>query len=474
MPNGTIEENGCGRLSSFTAPVLNEIRKMGFTHVWYTGLIEHATQTAYPLHDLPADPPEIVKGKAGSPYAIRDYYCIDPDLADDVANRSEEFKALVERTHEAGLRLVMDFVPNHVSPANRNFEAQNYYYHPSGGGKRVSDADWTDTVKLNYEARDTWDKMRDILLFWASKGVDGFRCDMVEMVAVEFWEWVVPRIKALFPHVIFIGEVYNPDRYRDYFRRGRFDYLYDKVGLYEVLRGIIGQRIGASAITSCWQTVHDIQAGMLNFLENHDEQRIASDFFAGNPVAARPALVVSALMNVNPFMVYFGQELGERGMDEEGFSGRDGRTSIFDYWSLPAFRNKPSSEQQALRQYYRQVLCLGNTSKAIGKGLFYDLMYANQQGGDFDLSKHYAFLRYKDDELVLIIANFDDHPASVRVWVPVHAFDCFGITGKRVTKGLHLLPTNQACSSDLKPDSFYPASIPAYDAAIIKFTVRTY
>ncbi|MDR2805497.1 MAG: alpha-amylase [Dysgonamonadaceae bacterium] len=472
IPNGDIEENGCGKLSAFTLPVLKKIRKMGFTHIWYTGLIDHATQTDYSADGLPKNLPEIVKGKAGSPYAIRDYYAIAPDLADNgVPDRMTALETLVRRTHAAGLKMIIDFVPNHVSPANRNFEAQNYYY--DARHRRISDYDWTDTVKLNYENHDTWQKMRDILLYWAAQNIDGFRCDMVEMTPVAFWEWVIPQIKARHPEAIFIAEVYNPQQYRDYIYRGGFDYLYDKVGLYETLRNIVTGCESAKAITGRWQAVNDIQPRMLNFLENHDEQRIASDFFAGNPVAARPALVVSAMMNTNPFLVYSGQELGERGMDEEGFSGRDGRTTIFDYWSLPVFRTAPSAEQRALRQYYATLLRLCNESPALREGLFYDLMYVNLQNEHFNASRQYAFLRYWEDELLLIVANFDAQPADVRVWIPVHAFEYFGIVDAAIASAENLL-NRRKCSMDMKGNTLYPLSIPAYDAAIVRFNIRGY
>jgi glycosidase len=470
VPNGALEENGCGKLSAFTALVLKEIRKMGFTHIWYTGLLEHATQTDYSAYGISGDDPSLVKGKAGSPYAIKDYYAIDPDLTDDVTHRSAEFESLTHRTHQAGLGMIMDFIPNHVAPSNHNFEPQNFCYYPDSD-RRVYDYEWTDTVKLNYTNHDTWLKMRDILLFWASKKVDGFRCDMAEMVPVEFWEWVIPQIKNRYPDVIFIAEVYNPLQYRDFIYRGKFDYLYDKAGLYEALRNVVTGSLPAEAITGCWQAVNDIQPNLLNFLENHDEQRIASDFFAGNPVLARPALAVAAMMNINPFMVYFGQESGERGMDEEGFSGRDGRTTIFDYWSLPAFRNEPSDEQKALRKYYTKILRLCNESKAVREGLFYDLMYVNLQKEYFNSSKQYAFMRYAEDELVLAVANFDDKPVDVRVWIPAHAFDCFGIQDKQIESVKNLL-THRKCSADLKCNSLYPLSIPANDAAIIRFGLQ--
>ena len=389
---GTLAQNGCGKMNDFTDRALKEIRQLGATHIWYTGIIAHATQTDYTAYGIPKNHPAVVKGKAGSPYAIRDYYDVDPDLATDVAHRMKEFEDLVKRSHRNKLEVIIDFVPNHVAREYHSIAApegvedlgasddksvafrpeNNFYYIPGtqlAGGVDLWDAeqgayvenparatgnnrfdaypnvnDWYETVKLNYGVDyvgntgchfspipDTWKKMRDILLFWASKGIDGFRCDMAEMVPCEFWGWAIPQVKEKFPELIFIAEVYNPAEYRNYIFNGKFDYLYDKVGLYDTLRGVVCGYTSATAITGCWQAVNDIQGHMLNFLENHDEQRIASDFFAGDARKALPALVVSACMNTNPMMVYFGQELGERGMDCEGFSGQDGRTTIFDY-----------------------------------------------------------------------------------------------------------------------------------------------
>ena len=113
--NGTLSENGCGKMNDFDARRLKRIKDMGFTHIWYTGLIEHATKTDYSAFGIARDNAEVVKGNAGSPYAIKDYYDIDPDLAVNVPERMKEFEQLVERTHRSGLKMIMDFVPNHVA-----------------------------------------------------------------------------------------------------------------------------------------------------------------------------------------------------------------------------------------------------------------------------------------------------------------------------------------------------------------------
>ena len=491
--NGSIDENGCGKMDNFTEQALAEIKKLGTTHIWYTGVIAHATQTDYTRYGLSKDHPAVVKGKAGSPYAIKDYYDIDPDLAVNVDKRMEEFEALVARTHEAGMKMIIDFVPNHVARQYKSLAKpegvkdlgadddttvsfspnNNFYYipgeelkgdidlyNPEAGrytekpakatGNNKFDAwpnrtDWYETIKLNYgvdyynntgchfsPVPNTWTKMLDILLFWASKGIDGFRCDMAEMVPCEFWGWAIPKVKENHPDIIFIAEVYNPQEYRNYIFNGHFDYLYDKVGLYDTLRAVISNGASATAITGCWQSVNDIQSHMLNFLENHDEQRIASEYFAGNAHKAFPGMIVSACMNTNPVMIYFGQELGESGMDTEGFSGRDGRTTIFDYWSIDSIRRWTNhgrfnthllnTKEKGIRNFYKTLLTICNEEKCISHGAFFDLMYVNMNGWQMDEHKQYAFLRKYEDEVLLIAVNFGDMNMRVAINIPEHAF----------------------------------------------------
>ena len=538
---GDIRSNGCGKMADFTAKALGEIRHLGATHVWYTGLIEHATQTDYRRYNIRPDHPAVVKGKAGSPYAIKDYYDIDPDLAKDVPGRMKEFENLVNRTHRNGLGVIIDFVPNHVAREydsdacptgvsslgeydhkDRAFDPDNNFYYipdtPLQGqfdmqagapepyreypakatGNDRFDAcpgvnDWYETVKLNYGVDyvgghtchfspipDTWHKMLDILLFWASKGIDGFRCDMAEMVPVEFWEWAIPQVKSSYPGLLFIAEVYNPGLYRDYLYRGHFDYLYDKVGLYDTLRAIVCGQESATAITYRWQELDSIKEHMLNFLENHDEQRIASDYFAGNPWKAIPALVVSACMGSNPLMVYFGQELGERGMDAEGFSGQDGRTTIFDYWSVDTVRRwrdggkfdgrLMTDDEKRLQALYRRILTLCNTEASIRRGSFFDLMYANRGGWRFNEHRQYAFLRKWGKEVLLGVVNFDPQRVDIAVNVPDHAFECLQMPQLEQCRATDLL-TDEPFILGFVPYRATEVSVEGYSARLLKIVL---
>lgn len=471
---GTLEENGCGKMNDFTSEALGSIKCLGVTHVWYTGIIQQATKTDWSKYGVPTQNPDVVKGEAGSPYSISDYYSVSCDLAEDPAKRMEEFDSLVARTHDCGMKVIIDFIPNHVA---RQYETivgdkteqlginddttvefspnNNFFYMPgqsldlsaiianstyseepakASGNDVFSNKprvdDWYETIKLNYgvDYRDgsehfdpipsTWIKMSDILLYWAGKGVDGFRCDMSEMVPVEFWHYAIARVKETYPEILFVAEIYNPKSYVSYVDDGGFDYLYDKVELYDSLRAVVEGRRPASIISSVFElpTYNSlVKDHMLNFLENHDEQRIASKFFGGSPEAGRPALAVSALCNNNPFMIFYGQDLGEPSMDAEGFQGADGRTTIFDYWGLERMAALKHANYdiaglpdslQSIRGYYEKVMNLATTSHAVKYGTFVDLMPYNKDNETFDQNTMYAFARVSELETVIVVANF--------------------------------------------------------------------
>ncbi|GHT17424.1 alpha-amylase [Bacteroidia bacterium] len=498
--NGTIEENGCGKFNSFSDKALNEIRDFGATHIYFTGILEHATRTDYSRFDIRKDHNALVKGNAGAPFAVKDYYDVNPDLAENVPDRMAEFQALVERTHHAGLKVIIDFVPNHVareyfsdakpsdvkdlgatdnsawffSPLNNfyyipneafqpDFDIDNYCEFPAkvtGNDQFTAHPtrnDWYETVKLNYgvnyvEGRqeqfdpipDTWLKMRDILLFWATKGVDGFRCDMAEMVPVTFWNFAITCVKERYPKMLFIAEAYNPAEYRNLICNGKFDYLYDKVGLYDTLRNIMSRSHPARNITQAWQSLGGIEDNMLNFLENHDEQRIGSGFFCGSGIYAHPGMIAAATLTRAPYMLYFGQETGELGMNSEGFSGVDGRTSIFDYCGVSSLQNWTNggkfdgahltNEQRDLRNFYKKLNKIALTEKAISEGQMYDLEYANFNNPKFNTNEQFAYIRKFRNEMILVVLNFHDTAFDTEICIPSEAFMYFEIPeGNRYT-----------------------------------------
>jgi len=506
-PFGTIEENGVGKFSDFTPKALAGIKELGVEYIYFTGVIRHAIMDDFTAWGIPRDNPWVIKGRAGSPFAITDYYDVNPVLADNVANRIEEFRALIRRTNVAGMKVMIDFVPNHVARAYQSvktppgvrplgagdntsvaFDRNNNFYYLPGTRLRIPENhlptgehrsdfnsfpmfeeepakvtgndifsahpslnDWFETVKINYGLEfpsrrrhfepipATWKQMRDILLYWVGLGVQGFRVDMVEMVPVEFWSWVIPLVKAADPEVIFVAELYSPSLYRRFINPGGFDFIYNKVGLYDTLRPITRGVGNATRISRDWRDLSDIHSRMLNMLENHDEQRSASRFFAGNPQRVKPAMVVTSTLSSGPILLYFGQEVGEQAEGREGFSGDDGRTSIFDYWGVPAHQKWMnggafdggglSQEQKELRQFYVDLLNFSINSPAINSGRLYDLTWANQdRSAGYQVRNHFSYLRIHKDEVLLFFVNFNyNEAAQVKLKIPEAAWRAIGI-----------------------------------------------
>lgn len=538
--HGSIETNGCGKLNSFTHEALKAIKKQGYTHIWFIGLPEHATKTNYSKYGITPDFSGIVKGRAGSPYAIKDYYDIDPDLAEDVPDRMEEFDDLVERIHKLRLKIIIDFVPNHVARQYRSdvkppyihdlgendnnnlaFDPQNNFYYLPGqpltlmfgseeehynysefpakvsGNDRftaqVFESDWYETVKLNYGVDymnngtqhfdpipDTWHRMLEILCFWGSKHIDGFRCDMAEMVPAAFWAWAIPQIKESYGNIIFLAEIYNPHAYNTYINAG-FDYLYDKVGMYDTMCNILRGNTPPIQFYTAYQAHVHLQKHMLYFMENHDEQRLASDFIVGDGLKARPAVGMSVLCGSNPFMVYFGQTLGERGMDAEGFSGMDGRTSIFDYWSLDKMQRwindgaynteKLTEEEKTLQKFYCTLFTRICKERTVTEGEFFDLCYANTFHSGFNTQKHHAFFRHILGEYLLVVSNFSSTTDLVRINMPQELFEKMKLTPNVAMKQTDLF-TGQSNICTLTPLAPYELTMEPHSVQAIKFVLQ--
>lgn len=520
-PWGTIADNGVGKFSDFTDTALSQINQLGVTHIWYTGVLHHALVNDYTEIGVSHDDPDVVKGRAGSPYAIKDYYTVSPDLADDPAQRLSEFEALIERTHRHGMRVIIDIVPNHVArhyqsvakPAGvEDFGAgddqtltyaknNNFYYipdqafkvpksingyqplgganHPladghfteypakwTGNGSRQAQPDandWYETVKVNFGVRpdggydfsrlpknysqfsyqqhaqfwqgkkvpDTWIKFRQVVEYWLAKGVDGFRYDMAEMVPVEFWSYLNSRIKLINPDAFLLAEVYDPNLYRDYLHLGKMDYLYDKVGFYDTLKAVIQGTADTSALLPIITDSLDIDPHMLHFMENHDEQRISSVAFAGSPERGKPGMVVSTLIRRSPTMVYFGQEVGEAAVEDLGF-GDPTRTSIFDYGGVPAHQRwmndgafdggQLTSQEKQLREFYQRLLTFSATQPAL-TGNYQPIHAENLSLGGGYTERQLAFVRWRDQQRVLVVSNFADHAVTFSLQIPANIID---------------------------------------------------
>ena len=548
-PWGTIEENGVGKFNDFTDKALQEIKALGVTHIWYTGILHHDVIRNYTEYGISNDDPDIVKGRAGSPYAVKDYYNVNPDLAKNPAKRLEEFKALIERSHNAGLKVLIDIVPNHVA---RNYQSltkpdgvedfgatddktvdyhvnNNFYYVPNeafqvpvwengyeplggeknslsdrkfdefpakwtGNGSRLTQPkmnDWYETVKVNYGVKpdgtkdfdalpdgyenegykkhfefwsdktvpSSWIKFRDIALYWTEMGVDGFRYDMSEMVPVEFWSYMNSSIKMKNESAFLLGEIYTPAIYRDYIKKGKIDYLYDKVALYDTIKHVMQGHGLTDNLPQIQKDLEDIEHNMIHFLENHDEQRIASPGFAGSAEKGKPAMVVSSTISSSPTLVYFGQEVGEPGNENAGF-GRPTRTSIFDYIGVPHHQrwmnNKQfdggqlSKKEIELRNFYKRLLNFTINSEAL-MGAYEEVHTYNRKNSNNYNHRVFSFVRWSDNEKLIIISNFDsDKSYEFDLKLPEDVISAWNLKdGKyQVTDQLYLKLT-----SDLKVEN---------------------
>ncbi|MBS2098513.1 alpha-amylase family protein [Carboxylicivirga linearis] len=537
IKRGNIQENGSGKLNGFDDRILQHFKDMGITHMWYTGVIEHATATDYTEYNIVNDNSQVVKGEAGSPYAIKDYYDIDPDLAENVDKRMLEFEALVERTHSAGMKVLIDFIPNHLArnyhsdnkpegvkdfgendDVSKSFHPNNNFYYLKGQSFNAplhsddpwqeepakatgndcfsptpSVNDWYETVKLNYGVDveggnhnyfdpipDIWLKMKEVLLYWCSKGVDGFRCDMAEMVPVEFWHWCIKMVKEQYPKTVFVAEVYQPSLYNSFLMEGGFDCLYDKVGFYDSVIGVIKHNQSLKSIIESWQAIDQFSDNMLFFLENHDEQRLASDFIIGEGKKAWPAWVITAAYATNPIMIYSGQELGEKGMEEEGFSGINGRTTIFDYWSVDSLRRYYLSikgndglkeEEQWLLERYKRLNNLLNSHMPLKEGGVYDLMWCNNSPGGLTDQRVYAWLRFYKHQWMLLVANLSDKTQNCRIIIPEHAFKMEGADHLQYFKGREILEESRSIQfpKEVAITNGVGVKVEAYQALIYLF-----
>ncbi|MBK9654826.1 MAG: alpha-amylase [Rhodanobacteraceae bacterium] len=562
-PWGSVAENGVGKFADFNDAALASIRAFGTTHLWFTGVPRHASIGDYSPYGIPADDPDVVKGRAGSPYAITDYYDVDPDLATDPARRIDEFKALVQRTHAHGLKVVIDIVPNHVARGYRSIAKpagavdfganddttveyardNDFYYipgqpfrvpewpvdyrplggekHPladgkfaenpakwTGNGSRAAQPkfdDWYETVKINFGVRPdgsydfdrlpadyayrdiaehaafwsarevpaSWKKFKDIASYWLAMGVDGFRYDMAEMVPVEFWSYLNSSIKTINPDAFLIAEVYNPAEYRNYIRLGRMDALYDKVDFYDELKRVMQGKSGTAKLAEIQQRYTDIDSHLLRFLENHDEQRIASPDFAGEAAIGKPAMLVSATIGQGPALWYFAQELGEPGNGDAGF-GKATRSSIFDYWGVPTQQRwmndgrfdggASTPEERELRAFNASLASFVSSAPAL-RGAYADLHQHNLTTPGYNEQLH-AFARWNPQQRLIVVANFSrSASASFDLSIPLDISANWHLDagqhtlvdrlGSGVTVPLNVMPDGAMAPLTLPPRAAY-------------------
>lgn len=527
QPNGSIETNGCGKFSDINEAALAGLKELGVTHIWLTGVFRQATLTDYSNIGMPADDPDIVKGVAGSFYAVRDYYDVSPDYADAPPNRMREFEDLVERIHVAQMEVLIDLVSNHVSRAYSSihnpdsslgskddttqfFSPGNEFFYlvdppgqaleltkpdtwnpagvvfdgrfgpedgspgrpPKATGNNVtsphpSATDWYETIKLNYGFNFVtstgsydphprlWSSMDAILAFWQGKGVDGFRCDFAHYVPTEAWTHLIARTRQR-RAAYFVAEAYpwmgsgDPVQQQQELIEAGFDAVYHYQS-YNALKDVYRFGHLDEYDHEMVSQPESIRNHFVHYLENHDERRIASRIVTsgstgecgfGSADASYQLAPLQFLYSSGAVLLFNGQEVGESGEGAEGFGGDDGRTTIYDYWTMPAVAQWVNghrcdgaglqASQLALRNFYAALCDLCQDTAVAGDG-FWGLRYFNNELRFPDCpAMLYSFARFQSGSgrVLLIAANFQmGTAANGRVRLPSELTVAAGLTG---------------------------------------------
>ena len=331
---------------------------------------------------------------------------------------------------------------------------------------RLTDNVWYETIKLNYgynfrERRGhydpvprTWTMMDAVLAFWQGKGVDGFRCDFAHYVPPEAWAHLLSRARARNPAAFFLAEAYpyagslDPVHGDGQLLEAGFDAVYHWKA-YNALKGIY-QGYGMDAYEREMAALDDAERPRyLEYLENHDERRIASPILSGvgagdsgfgSSAAGYQLAPLQLLYSQGPVLLFNGQEVGEPGAGATGFKGENGRTTIFDYWRMPVFARwvnghaydggQLDTGERALRRFYADLLQLCQHPSVGGSG-YWGLRYCNRAGnapGASDWLYPYARFVPGSGQLLVVIANFRPGAAEqAMVRVPRELSEACGI-----------------------------------------------
>jgi len=331
------------------------------------------------------------------------------------------------------------------------------YGHDFRKGANTSELEDLDSVP------DTWLKLDQVIEYWQSMGVDGFRCDMAHMVPISFWKWLVARGRDRDEHVYFTGEAYDSDPTKltegnvlHQLLDSGFDSVYDSRS-YDLVKGIYEEGKWANDLDELlWD--HKRLHKMLRYIENHDEVRVASPGNWGDWGASVGKAATAVIMGTgrSGMLLYSGQEVAENAAEAEGFSKADGRSSIFDYWSgeqLCKWTNQLKFDggrldqyQQDLRAWYAWWYNLMHEPE-FRCGEVFGLNNYNKENTKFGrlegetVSGHwiYAYLRYTEELISLVVVNL--HPEieweNLTVWLPDQFVKYFKEGENLTIKSLH-------------------------------------
>src|SRR5438874_1699139 len=345
---------------------LDRLKELGVTILWLM-----------PIHPIGQ---EKKKGTIGSPYAVRDYYGINPDYG-----TKEDLKKLIAESHRRGMKVIVDIVANHTSWDSVLMKHPDWYKHDAKGNITYP-YDWTDIAALNYASPELRRYMTDMLKYWIREfDLDGFRCDVAGEVPTDFWENARAELDKIKPDIVMLAEAHKPDLELKAFE---LDYSWP---LHSALTDVLQGRAPASDLRKAWEDeFKEWPRGALHmrFSDNHDERRAIARF--GEPAALAASALMFTLDGVP--LIYNGMEVGD--------TTESGAPALFE--KLPVFW--PTAERRPeFPRFYRQMSALRKASDALRRGSLEWLRNSDE-------ARVVTYLRRRNDEEVLIAINFSNRP----------------------------------------------------------------
>ena len=354
-----------GDFNSITAD-LDRLETLGVNVLWLM-----------PVHPIGV---EKKKGSIGSPYAVRDYYGVNPDYGTPA-----DLKRLIAESHKRGIRVIIDIVANHTSWDNTLIRTHPEFYKKDKNGNIVPPvADWADVAGLDHSNPALRRYLVDMLKFWVREyGVDGFRCDVAMMVPTDLWEHARAEVNKIKSDTIWLAEAEKPELLLTAFD---LDYSWE---LFHAIDRAVQGRGPVSDIRMVWEkqaSMYPRKAVRMRFSDNHDERRAIARLGEHGALAAQ--LLVLTLDGVP--LIYNGMEVGDT--TESGFPALFEKLPIF--WPIAVRR-------PAFERFYKEMLRLRRSSPALRQG---ELKWLDTS----ERSRVVAFSRHHKDEELVIVLNLSN------------------------------------------------------------------
>jgi len=322
------------------------------------------------------------KGVLGSYYSVKDYMSINPEFG-----TMDDFKHLVDQVHQQGMKIIIDWVPNHSSWDNPlTVSHPEFYLHDSLGGF-VSPFDWTDVIRFDYSNPGLRKYMTDAMKWWYTQtGIDGFRCDVAHMVPVDFWNDLRASLDSIRP-VFLVAEADQP-----FLHEKAFDVTYDWK-FHHIMNSIASGKMDATMVKKHFAWVDSVYPGdsyLMQFTSNHDENSWNGTEYERMGDGALCFAVLAATIPDIP-LVYTGQE-----------AGLNKRLKFFE-------KDTINWGNYSLTSFYQKLIGLKKRNNALRNGDGGRPVFLST-GRD---SAVVAFVRKGDDDKILVLCNLSPLPQAI-------------------------------------------------------------